>query len=68
MSHAYRNIMPRYRYRTEALIGPWRETRRQAESDAVVAGQAVFAAHPDGALVWRVLGDIEAKDELPVAE
>ena len=60
--------MPRYRYRTEALVGPWRETRREAEADAVAAGQAVFAAHPDTPLTWRVLGDIEAKDELPVGE
>ena len=60
--------MPRFRYRTEALIGPWRETRKDAEGDAVAAGQAVFAAHPDGPLVWRVLGDIEAQDEVPVGE
>lgn len=60
--------MPRYRYRTETLVGPWRETRPEAERDAVAAGQAEFAADPEGPLTWRVTGDIEAKDEVLIRE
>ena len=57
--------MTSYRYRTETLIGPWRETREAAEKDAVCAGQAMFAAAPDGRLVWRVGGEIEVKEDAP---
>ena len=49
-----------YRFRTAALVGPWRKTREAALRDAVKAGQAdVDQAQPDG-LCWRVAGTIEA--------
>jgi hypothetical protein len=48
-----------YRYRTKALVGPWRPTRLQAIEDAVKARQAVrdTASGPD--VNWRVEGEIE---------
>ena len=56
--------MPRYRYRTETLIGPWRETRLQAETDAVAARQAMYAGETRDRIVWRVVGKIEAEGEV----
>lgn len=47
-----------YRFKTQALIGPWRPTRHEAEADAVAARQA----EPDAAsrqIRWRVDGTIE---------
>ena len=49
--------MPLYRYRTEALVGPWRARREQAIGDAVLAGQARFNEALD--LEWTVPGEIE---------
>lgn len=49
----------RYRFRTAALVGPWRKTRDAALRDAVEAGQAyVDEAEPDG-VRWRLPGTIE---------
>jgi hypothetical protein len=45
-----------YRYRTAALIGPWRRGRDEAESDAVAAK---LAWQDGNALAWRVAGEIE---------
>ena len=61
--------MPRYRYRTSSLIGPWRDSRLKAECDAVAIGQAEYC--PAGReLIWRVEGTIEvtggADDDGPV--
>lgn len=50
--------MLRYRYRTATLIGPWRESRLQAECDAVAIGQAEFIGS-SGQLEWKVQGEIE---------
>ena len=54
--------MPRYRYRTATLHGPWRDSRLKAECDAVAAGQAEFEARGLGKLIWRAPGEIEAED------
>jgi hypothetical protein len=55
--------MPRFRYRTETLVGPWRETRLEAETDAVCAGQAMFAGETRERIEWRVTGGIETDGE-----
>jgi hypothetical protein len=57
--------MPRYRYRTETLVGPWRKSRLEAETDAVAAGQAMFDGRRPSSLVWRVAGEIEVEGEGP---
>ena len=51
--------MPRYRYRTSTLVGPWRDSRLKAETDAVAVGQARFEGAKQ-AFVWLVQGEIEA--------
>ena len=51
--------MIRYRYRTPALAGRWRESREAAERDAVTARQAVADAAAPGGLRWLVPGEIE---------
>ena len=56
--------MNRYRYRTQTLIGPWRDSRLKAETDAVALHQAVID-QGNGKLVWRVPGEIEVSDEGP---
>ena len=49
----------RYRYRTAALAGRWRDSREEAARDAVRAHQAlVDEAAPEG-LRWLVEGEIE---------
>lgn len=50
----------RYRYRTAILVGPWRESRLEAERDAVAARQARFEEGNGGTLIWRCPGTIEA--------
>ena len=50
--------MPRYRYRTATLVGPWRDSRLKAECDAVAVGQAEYEGHAS-MLVWKVEGEIE---------
>lgn len=59
--------MARFRYRTPALTGRWRETRAAAAEDAVRAGQALREAGDDGELRWLVPGEIEAQNETPRA-
>ena len=57
--------MERYRYRTAALLGPWRASPEEAVADAVRAGQAFRDA--DRRLAWRVSGSIEhVTGELPI--
>ena len=51
-------MVTRYRYRTQILVGQWRESRREAESDAVLARQADIDPE-SGELVWRLPGEIE---------
>lgn len=51
-------VLHRYRYRTEALAGPWRDSPERALGDAVRARQA--RAH-DRAFEWLVRGWVEAQ-------
>ena len=48
-----------YRYRTPALVGPWRKTARQAVLDALRARQARRDESDSHALRWLVPGRIE---------
>ncbi len=48
-----------YRYRTSALVGPWRKTEREAVRDAVNASQAHQDRRFGGVLRWLVPGEIE---------
>ena len=51
--------MRRFRYRTAALTGPWRDSVREATDDAARAKQAVIdEAVPEG-IRWIVPGRIE---------
>jgi hypothetical protein len=45
--------MRRYRYRTPALQGPWRETREAAVADAIAAGQAERTSGEADGVHWR---------------
>jgi hypothetical protein len=54
--------MGRNRYQTGVLVGPWRQTRRAAERDAIRNNQAQANETGDG-LIWRVPGDIEIAGE-----
>jgi hypothetical protein len=48
-----------YRYRTQALVGPWRKTARQAVLDALHAHQVRRDEHDRQAVHWLVPGRIE---------
>ena len=48
-----------YRYRTPALVGPWRKSARQAELDALRARQARRDDRDRHAMFWLVPGRIE---------
>ena len=52
--------MPRFRYRTATLVGPWRDTMLEAETDAVAVGQAEFQGRGQH-FVWKVKGQIEVE-------
>ncbi len=54
--------MGRYRYRTGVLVGPWRDTRKQAVTDAVHSNQARIGGRGDD-LLWLVPGRIEESDD-----
>ena len=58
--------MPRYRYRTATLVGPWRDSRLKAETDAIAVGQAVFDAR-SGEFAWKVEGTIEIEGDSAAA-
>ena len=49
-----------YRYRTPALVGPWRDSAADALKDAARAGQLVFEGNAS-AMRWMVTGEIEEK-------
>lgn len=61
--------MTQFRYRTQALLGPWRDSAEAAAEDAVRARQAVRSGPARGILQWLVQGHIEssvdAAAELP---
>ncbi|HVQ10187.1 MAG TPA: hypothetical protein VMS43_17340 [Allosphingosinicella sp.] len=50
-----------YRYRTKALVGPWRRTRAQALADALHAGQVRRDERDRHELRWMVEGRIEER-------
>lgn len=54
----------RYRYRTPALAGPWRNSAEAARRDAVSAKQAVFQAGSSDEVRWIVPGTIEEESDL----
>ncbi len=51
--------MPQFRYRTRALIGPWRSSRDEALLDAVGAKQVLLEGRAPLAIRWLVPGEIE---------
>ena len=51
--------MARYRYRTPALAGPWRDSREAALRDAIGANQARHDPDAPEGVTWLVPGDIE---------
>jgi len=53
--------MTHYRYRTPALVGPWRETADAALEDAVKAGQARHDS--SGRRIDMLIGGIEAAEQ-----
>jgi hypothetical protein len=48
----------RYRYRTCAILGPWRSSPDEAAADAVKARQARWDDNEEN-LCWLVPGEIE---------
>ena len=54
--------MARFRYRTAALVGPWRDLLLKAEIDAVAVGLAEVDGRA-GRLIWKVPGEIEVGEE-----
>lgn len=55
--------MRRYRYRTKALTGRWRDSFDAAVGDAARAGQIAFDTEKTSAFRWIVPGSIEEHDE-----
>lgn len=51
--------MRRYRYRTPALTGPWRNSHDAAVRDAVKAKQAEIDNDQPSRVAWTVPGRIE---------
>jgi hypothetical protein len=49
----------RYRYRTPALTGPWRESHEDAVRDALRAKQAQNDDEQPSGIKWTVPGEIE---------
>jgi hypothetical protein len=52
----------RYRYRTPALTGPWRESQDDAVRDAVNAKQAQYDDEQPSGVKWIVPGEIEVRN------
>lgn len=55
-----------YRYRTKALVGPWRRTHAQAMADALHAGQIRRDERDRQELLWLVEGRIEERSPRPL--
>jgi hypothetical protein len=53
----------RYRYRTPALTGPWRESHEDAARDAVNAKQAQYDDDQPSGIKWIVPGEIEVLND-----
>lgn len=56
-----------YRYRTKALVGPWRSTRMRAMADALHSGQMRRDECDRHELRWMVEGRIEERGTDPLA-
>ena len=54
-------IVRRYRYRTPALTGPWRESHDDAVRDAVSAKQAQYDEDEPSGVKWIVPGEVEVR-------
>ena len=54
--------MRRYRYRTPALTGPWRDSNEDAVRDAVSARQAEYDEERPSRIKWLVPGEIEVRN------
>jgi hypothetical protein len=52
----------RYRYRTPALTGPWRDSEADAVRDAVNAKQANYDEDQPSGVKWIVPGEIEVRN------
>lgn len=52
-----------FRYRTPALVGPWRKTARQAVLDALHANQARRDERDRDTVHWLVPGRIEKMEQ-----
>ena len=52
----------RYRYRTPALCGPWRESEDQAIEDAIGAKQAIRTDEVPEGWRWLLPGRIEQEE------
>ena len=48
-----------FRFTTSVLVGPWRQSREEAQRDAVRARQAIPSRQQPDGLEWRVTGQIE---------
>ena len=55
--------MRRYRYRTKALTGRWRDSFEAAVDDAARARQISFDTDSKSPFRWVVPGNIEERDE-----
>ncbi|MGZ8337083.1 MAG: hypothetical protein ACXWU1_10525 [Allosphingosinicella sp.] len=53
--------MSRYRYRTNALAGPWRNSPDLALQDAARARQVRIAGEGENGVSWNVPGEIEVE-------
>lgn len=53
----------RFRYRTNVLTGPWRETFDRAVEDAARAGQILFDQEQRSEFRWVVPGKIEHRSD-----
>jgi hypothetical protein len=51
----------RYRYRTPALTGPWRDSHDEAVRDAIKANQAATDGDDPSRISWIVPGRIEER-------
>lgn len=57
-----------YRYRTRALLGPWRDNFIEAVQDAARAGQVLFDGDDPANFRWTVPGEIEESAEPGAAQ
>lgn len=60
--------MRRYRYRTKALTGRWRESYAAAVDDAARARQIMFDTERRSDFRWVVPGTIEEDEDVPARD